>query len=183
MEVKNTSFKDLIICTPTVFNDERGYFYESYKDTIFQGKTGLSPQFVQDNQSQSTYGVLRGLHFQIGEMAQAKLVRVIDGEVLDVVVDLREEEPTFGQSFSIVLSSENKTQLYIPRGFAHGFVVLSTKATFFYKCDNYYDKDSEIGLKYNDPHLAINWGLPEKDIILSEKDKQLPDFKTVQTLL
>lgn len=183
MEVKNTSFKDLIICTPTVFNDERGYFYESYKDTIFQEETGLSPQFVQDNQSQSTYGVLRGLHFQIGEMAQAKLVRVIEGEVLDVVVDLRKDEPTFGQSFSIVLSSENKKQLFIPKGFAHGFLVLSQKATFFYKCDNYYHKESERGLKFNDPQLGIDWQLDTKDLILSEKDQNLPDFETIKQQL
>jgi len=183
MKITKTNFKDLLICTPNVYEDTRGHFYEAFNLKRFQELSGLLVNFVQDNQSFSTYGALRGLHFQKGEMAQAKLVRVLEGEVLDVVVDLREEEPTFGQSFSIVLSSENKTQLYIPRGFAHGFVVLSTKATFFYKCDNYYDKDSEIGLKYNDPHLAINWGLPEKDIILSEKDKQLPDFKTVQTLL
>ncbi len=183
MEVKTTSFKDLIICNPSVFKDERGYFYESYNKKIFEEKTGLSPQFVQDNQSQSSYGVLRGLHFQVGEMAQAKLVRVIEGEVLDVVVDLRKEEPTFGHSFSIVLSTENKKQLFIPRGFAHGFLVMSQTATFFYKCDNYYHKESERGLKFNDPQLGINWQLDPKELILSEKDQDHPDFETIKQLL
>ncbi|WP_299215948.1 dTDP-4-dehydrorhamnose 3,5-epimerase [uncultured Dokdonia sp.] len=183
MQIKTTSFKDLIICNPSVYKDERGYFYESYKESLFQEKTGLSPQFVQDNQSQSTYGVLRGLHFQIGEMAQAKLVRVIEGEVLDVVVDLRKEEPTFGQSFSIILSAENKTQLFIPRGFAHGFLVLSQRATFFYKCDNYYHKESELGLKFDDPQLGIDWQLDPTALILSEKDQNNPDFETLKQLL
>ncbi|WP_299677820.1 dTDP-4-dehydrorhamnose 3,5-epimerase [uncultured Dokdonia sp.] len=183
MHIETTPFKDLIICTPSVFNDERGYFYESYKESIFQEKTGLSPNFVQDNQSQSTYGVLRGLHFQIGEMAQAKLVRVLEGEVLDVVVDMRKDEPTFGQSFSIVLSADNKKQLFIPRGFAHGFLVLSQKATFFYKCDNYYHKESERGLKYNDPFLGIDWRLDEQELILSEKDQHNLDFHTLKQLV
>lgn len=183
MHIKKTSFKDLIICQPSVFTDERGYFYESYKQKTFEEKTGLSPQFVQDNESQSTQGVLRGLHFQVGEMAQAKLVRVIDGEVLDVVVDLRKEESTFGYSFSIVLSGENKTQLFIPRGFAHGFLVLSAKATFSYKCDNYYHKESELGLKFDDPYLGIDWQLDPKALILSEKDQLHPDFETLKQLL
>lgn len=183
MEILTTNFRDLLICNPKVFKDNRGHFFESFNLEQFKKLSGLSPQFVQDNQSLSSFGVLRGLHFQKGAMAQAKLVRVLHGEVLDVVVDLRKDEPTFGQSFSIVLSAANRTQLYIPRGFAHGFLVLSAEATFFYKCDNFYDKQSEIGLKYNDPHLDINWHLPEGDIILSEKDKELPDFKTVQTLL
>lgn len=183
MKVEQTSFKDLIICKPSVYTDERGYFYESYKESVFQELTGLSPQFVQDNQSRSSYGVLRGLHFQIGDSAQAKLVRVLEGEVLDVVVDLRVDEPTFGKSFAITLSAQNKTQLYIPRGFAHGFLVLSEYATFFYKCDNYYDKKSERGLKYNDPALDIDWQLQPEDLILSEKDQQNLDFETVKQLL
>jgi len=168
---------------PSIFKDERGYFYESFNKNLFKDKTGLSPDFVQDNQSQSTYGVLRGLHFQIGEMAQSKLVRVIEGKVLDVVVDLRKEEPTFGQSFSIELSADNKKQLYIPKGFAHGFLVLSEKATFFYKCDNYYHKESERGLKFNDPILNIDWQLDEKELILSEKDQHNLDFHTLKPLL
>lgn len=183
MKVEQTSFKDLFICKPSVFTDDRGYFYESYKESVFQELTGLSPQFVQDNQSRSSYGVLRGLHFQIGDSAQAKLVRVLEGEVLDVVVDLRISEPTFGKSFAITLSAENKTQLYIPRGFAHGFLVLSEYATFFYKCDNYYHKESERGLKYDDPALGIDWQLQSRDLILSEKDQQNLDFETVKQLL
>lgn len=179
MEVKFTGFKDLIICNPTVFKDDRGYFYESFNLQRFSELTGLNPNFVQDNQSRSTFGVLRGLHFQIGNMAQSKLVRVLEGEVLDVVVDMRKEEPTFGQSFSIILTAANRSQLYIPRGFAHGFLTLSTTATFFYKCDNYYDKESERGLLYNDPSLDINWQLEEQDFILSEKDKANLNFEAL----
>ena len=183
MEIVKTNFKDLFICYPAVFNDDRGYFYESFNLKKFEELSGLSPDFVQDNQSQSSFGVLRGLHFQKGDMAQAKLVRVLHGEVLDVVVDLRKDEPTYGQSFSIVLSAANRTQLYIPRGFAHGFLVLSSEATFFYKCDNYYHKDSEMGLHYKDAALDINWHLPEEDLLLSDKDKDLPNWETLQKLL
>lgn len=183
MEITTTNFKDLLICNPTVHNDDRGYFFESFNLTKFTALTGISPQFVQDNQSRSDFGVLRGLHFQKGEKAQAKLVRVLHGEVLDVVVDLRKEEPTYGKSFSIVLSAANKTQLYVPRGFAHGFLVLSTEATFFYKCDNYYDNESELGLRYNDPVLGINWHLPQEDLILSDKDMVLPTLESLQNLL
>tara|TARA_R110002051_G_scaffold18194_1_gene52584 strand:- start:4945 stop:5496 length:552 start_codon:yes stop_codon:yes gene_type:complete len=179
MVVKKTDFKDLLICNPTVFKDDRGYFYESFNLKKFSDATGLHPNFVQDNQSRSTFGVLRGLHFQVGDMAQSKLVRVLEGEVLDVVVDMRKEEPTFGKSFSIMLTAANRTQLFIPRGFAHGFLTLSPKATFFYKCDNYYDKESERGLLYNDPVLDINWQLEEQDFILSEKDKVNPNFETL----
>ncbi len=183
MEITKTNFKDLLICNPKVYKDERGYFYESFNSKEFFNVTGLAPVFVQDNQSQSTFGVLRGLHFQKGTHAQAKLVRVLQGEVLDVVVDLRKDEPTYGASFSIILSSKNKTQLYIPRGFAHGFLVLSSEATFFYKCDNYYSKENELGLAYNDPVLDINWHLPEEDLVLSEKDKHALDFNSLQALL
>ncbi len=179
MEITTTSFKDLIICTPQVFKDDRGYFYETYNEKKFHKKTGLSPHFVQDNQSKSSFGVLRGLHFQIGEMAQAKLVRVLEGEVLDVVVDLRKEEPTFGKSFSMVLSSQNRKQLFVPKGFAHGFLVLSSSAVFCYKCDNYYHKESERGLKFDDPILDINWHLEQQDFILSDKDANNPDFETL----
>lgn len=180
MEITTTNFKDLIICNPKVYNDERGYFFESFNLIQFTKLTGLSPQFVQDNESRSSFGVLRGLHFQKGDKAQAKLVRVLHGEVLDVVVDLRKNEPTYGKSFSIVLSGANKTQLYVPRGFAHGFLVLSTEATFAYKCDNYYDKASELGLHYNDPVLGINWHLPMEDHKLSEKDKGLPILEILE---
>lgn len=179
MEVQFTAFKDLIICNPTVFKDDRGYFYESFNLEKFSKATGVHPTFVQDNQSRSTFGVLRGLHFQVGDMAQSKLVRVIEGEVLDVVVDMRKEEPTFGKSFSIMLTGANRTQLYIPRGFAHGFLTLSTTATFCYKCDNYYDGASERGLLYNDPALDINWQLEEQDFILSKKDKESLGFEAL----
>ena len=183
MDIVKTNFKDLLICNPKVINDDRGYFYESFNLKKFTALTGLSPHFVQDNQSRSSFGVLRGLHFQSGEMAQAKLVRVLHGEVLDVVVDVRKEEPTFGQSFTIILSAANKTQLYIPRGFAHGFLVLSSEATFFYKCDNYYNKESELGLYYKDEALGINWHLPDEDLLLSQKDKELPNWETLLKLL
>jgi len=179
MEVQFTEFKDLIICNPNVFEDDRGYFYESFNLQKFSKATGVSPAFVQDNQSRSTFGVLRGLHFQVGDMAQSKLVRVLEGEVLDVVVDMRKEEPTFGKSFSIMLTAANRRQLYIPHGFAHGFLTLSSAATFFYKCDNYYDKASERGLAYNDPALDINWQLEEQDFILSEKDKENLNFEAL----
>lgn len=172
MEFQKTAFKDLIICTPKVFEDDRGYFYESFNAKAFQSFAGFEPEFVQDNQSQSTYGVLRGLHFQIGEFAQSKLVRVVAGEVLDVVVDLRKNEPTYKKAYSIHLSAENKKQLFVPKGMAHGFVTLSDTATFIYKCDNYYNKESERGLAYNDPSLQIDWLLDKQDVILSEKDKE-----------
>lgn len=183
MKIKETSFKDLIICNPSIYKDERGYFVESYNESLFQELTGLSPQFVQDNQSRSSYGVLRGLHFQVGDSAQAKLVRVLEGEILDVVVDLRINKPTFGQSFSIILSAQNGTQLFVPRGFAHGFLVLSDHATFFYKCDNYYNKESERGLKYDDPALEIDWQIEAQDVLLSEKDQNNLDFEAVKRLL
>ncbi len=181
MEIQQTSFKDLTICNPRVFKDDRGYFYESYNAKIFSELTGLNPAFVQDNQSRSQFGVLRGLHFQTGAYAQAKLVRVIEGEVLDVVVDLRKNEPTFGQSFSIILNDKNNTQLFIPRGFAHGFLTLSDNATFCYKCDNYYSRVHEAGLYFNDPALDINWHLETQDFILSEKDKNNPLLKQLDT--
>ncbi|MGB0789708.1 MAG: dTDP-4-dehydrorhamnose 3,5-epimerase, partial [Marinirhabdus sp.] len=140
---------------------------------------GAPPRFVQDNQSRSTYGVLRGMHFQKGEMAQAKLVRVVHGRVRDIVVDIRKGSETFGKSFSIELSSDNKLQLFVPRGFAHGFVTLSETSVFAYKCDNFYDKASESGIIYNDATLALDWHLPQEDLIISEKDLQLPTFQAV----
>lgn len=171
MNYKKTDFKDLIICQPTLFKDSRGYFYESFHAKHFKDNTGIDIDFVQENQSLSKYGVVRGLHLQVGDFAQAKLVRCIFGKILDVVVDMRQEEPTFGNYFSIELSEENHTQLFIPRGFAHGFSVLSTEAVFSYKCDNYYHKESEIAVAYNDTHFNIDWKIPQKDQILSEKDK------------
>jgi len=183
MEIIKTAFKDLVICEPKIHGDDRGYFFESYNEKKFQKKTGLKPHFVQDNQSRSSFGVLRGLHFQVGDNAQAKLVRVIEGEVLDVVVDLRKSSLTFGKSFSIILNAQNQKQLFIPRGFAHGFLTLSSTAIFSYKCDNYYDKESERGLNYNDPELDINWYLEDQDFILSERDKEHPNLKELIKIL
>ena len=174
MELEQTPLKDCFIVKPKVFEDSRGYFFESFNEKRFNELSGLDVHFVQDNQSFSSYGVLRGLHFQEGEHAQAKLVRVLKGEVLDVCVDIRPDSPTYGEHFSVLLSEENKLQLFIPRGFAHGFAVLSEKAEFFYKCDNNYHKASEGGLAYDDPELSINWRLPKAAIQVSEKDAQNP---------
>lgn len=176
MEIINSPLKDCFLLKPLQFTDERGVFSESYNKKTFEKVTGLDIEFVQDNQSQSSKGVLRGLHFQTGEMAQAKLVRVAFGTVLDVVVDLREGSPTFGQHYAIELSGDNGLQLFIPRGFAHGFITLSEKSIFCYKCDNYYDKKSEGGIVYNDATLKIDWHLPDKELIISEKDLKLPSF-------
>lgn len=173
MTIEETPLNDCLIIKDTVFKDDRGYFFESFNKRSFFIKTGIDVNFVQDNQSFSTKGVLRGLHYQKGNSAQAKLVRVIQGEVLDVVVDLRKESPTFGRYYSVVLSGNNSLQLYVPRGFAHGFVVLSDSVTFFYKCDNYYNKSEESGIRYNDTILNINWLLEEYDLIVSEKDRNL----------
>lgn len=170
-----TDFPDLMIFEPRVWGDDRGYFYESYQRQTFAA-AGIEADFVQDNQARSTYGVLRGLHYQQGEHAQAKLVRVLEGEVLDVVVDLREGSPTYGRAYSIRLSAENKRQLFVPRGFAHGYVVLSPTAEFFYKCDNYYNKESEGGIRYNDPQLGIDWQVDPAAVQLSDKDQILPTF-------
>ena len=173
MKAIATRLKDCFILEPSVFEDDRGYFFESFNAKKFKELVNITVNFVQDNQSKSTYGVLRGLHFQRGEYAQAKLVRVLSGEVLDVAVDLREGSPTYGQHESIVLSAENKKQLFVPRGFAHGFVVLSDVAEFFYKCDNFYNKESEGGIIYNDSTLNIDWKLPKTDFVISDKDKVL----------
>ncbi len=170
-----TPIPGLLLFEPNVWSDERGYFFEAFNARTF-AEGGINTQFVQDNQARSTYGVLRGLHYQVGPSAQAKLVRVFEGEVLDVAVDLREGSSTYGQSFSVVLSAGNKRQLFVPRGFAHGYAVLSETAEFFYKCDNYYDRDSEGGIRYDDPQLDIDWRLPAEDVILSEKDAVLPKF-------
>jgi dTDP-4-dehydrorhamnose 3,5-epimerase len=172
MKIEETSLKDCYIIHDTVFEDSRGYFFESFNSKKFNALTGVNAQFVQDNQSASTRGVLRGLHMQTGEYAQAKLVRVLEGSVLDVAVDLRESSRTFGNFFAMELTAQNHKQLYIPRGFAHGFVVLSEKAVFFYKCDNFYNKESELGIMYDDPELNINWQLPKNELILSEKDQK-----------
>jgi dTDP-4-dehydrorhamnose 3,5-epimerase len=171
-----TEFEDLLILEPNVFEDHRGFFMESFNLKNMED-FGLNIQFVQDNQSKSTYGVLRGLHFQNPPNAQTKLVRVLQGRILDVVVDIRKSSPTFGKSFTIELSDDNKKQLLIPKGFAHGFSVLSKTAEILYKCDEYYNKESEGGLVFNDPSLCIDWGVPEKEILLSEKDRLYPSFQ------
>ncbi len=176
MPILDTPLPGLKIIEPRVFEDERGYFYEAYNAKVF-AEAGIDADFVQDNQARSTYGVLRGLHYQVGEHAQAKLVRVIEGEVLDVVVDIRKSSPTYGRWFSIRLSAENKRQLFVPRGFAHGYAVLSPTAEFFYKCDNFYSKEHEGGIRYDDPSIGIDWELPADKIILSEKDERQPVFE------
>lgn len=177
MKFIETKLKGCFILEPKIIKDERGYFMESFNEKIFQEGIGQKVTFVQDNQSFSTKGVLRGLHYQCGEHAQAKLVRVLQGEVLDVAVDLRPDSKTYGQYESVVLSAENQLQFFMPRGFAHGFLVLSETATFFYKCDNLYNKESEAGLIFNDETLNINWNFPFKDLIISDKDLVLPTLQ------
>jgi len=172
-----TKLEGCFIIEPKIIADDRGYFMESFNEQTFQNGVGQAVHFVQDNQSFSTKGVLRGLHYQTGEHAQAKLVRVLSGEVLDVAVDIRPESKTFGQYVSVVLNAENQRQFFVPRGFAHGFLVLSESATFFYKCDNFYNKESEGGLLYNDPELNINWDFLEAALIISEKDKIQPTME------
>lgn len=160
-----------------MLRDDRGYFLETFNEQRFQAATGITQQFVQDNQSRSSKGVLRGLHFQKGEMAQAKLVRVAKGKVLDVVVDLRKDSPSFGKSYSLILDDVDHWQLYVPRGFAHGFITLSEGSIFSYKCDNFYHKESEAGIIYNDATLSIDWHLSQEEFIVSEKDLELPTFE------
>ncbi len=178
MKLLETPLKDCYIIEPTIFNDNRGYFYEKFNEKRFEELTGMNGHFVQDNISKSSYGVLRGLHLQKGEHAQAKLVSCLEGKVFDVAVDLREDSPTFGKWFGVELTGENKLQFYVPRGFAHGFSVLSETAVFSYKCDNFYNKDSEGGVLWNDPDLNINWQLPDSDIIISEKDMIMPGLSS-----
>lgn len=170
-----TEIEGLVVFEPKVWEDERGYFYESYNLNVF-AEAGIKTAFVQDNQARSTRGVLRGLHYQTGEYAQAKLVRVIEGEVLDVAVDLRKKSKTYGQWYSIRLSAENKKQLFVPRGFAHGYLVLSETAEFAYKCDNFYSKAHEGGVIYNDSTLNIDWEMAVEHFVISEKDTVLPKF-------
>ncbi len=176
MEITTTFIRDLLIIEPTVFYDDRGYFFESFNKKQFTELTGKNINFVQDNESKSKYGTLRGLHYQIEPFAQTKLVRVIKGRVLDIAVDIRNNSETYGKYFSLELTDKNKKQLLIPRGFAHGFVVLSEEAIFSYKCDNYYNKNAEGGIIYNDRQLNIDWGISPNDIILSNKDKLHPIF-------
>ncbi len=175
-----TKIKDVVIFEPRIFTDDRGYFFETYNEKLFNDN-GIAAKFVQDNQSKSSYGVIRGLHFQKGEHAQAKLVRVLQGRVLDVAVDLRKGSETYGKYVAVELSDVNNLQLFIPRGFAHGFSVLSRTAVFAYKCDNLYCKESEGGIDCNDPDLGIDWQIPAEDRVLSEKDKLHPLFKDFKT--
>lgn len=177
MQIVNTPLEGCHIIRPKVFKDNRGFFFESFNEREFCKLLDQNIHFVQDNQSSSSFGVLRGLHFQNGEFAQAKLVRVLQGEVLDIAVDLRPESKTFGKWHSVILSSAKMEQFFIPRGVAHGFVVLSKTADFFYKCDNYYNKEAEGGIHYADPDLAIDWIISKGNLIISDKDKELPFLK------
>ncbi|GGG38939.1 dTDP-4-dehydrorhamnose 3,5-epimerase [Croceivirga lutea] len=177
MVARETKLKGCFILEPRVFKDERGYFFESFNQKTFEEAIGKKVNFVQDNQSYSTKGVLRGLHFQKGEYAQAKLVRVLSGKVLDVAVDIRKGSKTYGEHVAVELSADNKKQLFIPRGFAHGFVVLSDDAHFFYKCDNFYNSSAESGILFNDTELDIDWKFTHEELILSQKDLELPSLK------
>lgn len=175
MEVIKTPLEGVFILEPKVFGDERGYFFESFSQREFEEKV-CKTVFVQDNESRSSYGVLRGLHFQLPPYTQAKLVRVVKGKVLDVVVDLRKNSVTYGKHVAVELSEENKRQFFVPRGFAHGFVVLSEDVVFQYKCDNYYAPGHEGGIRFDDPALNIDWKIPVKDMVLSEKDLKHKGF-------
>ena len=179
MAVIKTAIEGVYIIEPTVFGDERGYFFESYNEEHFRSETGIDANFVQDNESRSKRGVLRGLHFQKKPYAQAKLVRVVQGKVLDVVVDIRKESPTFGKHIAVELSGDNHRQLFIPKGFAHGYVVMEDDTVFQYKCDEFYHPEAEGGIAWNDPDIGIDWGVAESDITLSEKDKRHPLLKEI----
>ena len=182
MRVEETYLKGCYVITPRIFEDERGYFFEIFNKKIFEKETGVRASFVQDNESKSSKGVLRGLHFQTGKYAQSKLVRVSKGKVLDVCVDIREDSPTFGKYLSIILDDKTHKQLYIPKGFAHGFLVLEDDTIFSYKCDNFYNKKAESGIIYNDEDLNIDWKTTEGQLLISEKDKQLSTFKRLFNL-
>lgn len=181
MNIISTQIPDVKIIEPTVFGDHRGYFFESFSQKEFEEKVSKTT-FIQDNESKSKYGVLRGLHFQKGEKAQSKLVRVVQGSVLDVAVDIRRGSPTFGKHVAVELNDENKRQMFIPRGFAHGFVVLSETVIFQYKCDNYYAPEAEAGIAWDDPELGIDWKVASEDILLSEKDKKNPTLNASDAL-
>ena len=178
MKIEETYLIGCYILAPNLIRDKRGLFFESFNQRVFENLTGQSIRFVQDNQSISNKGVLRGLHFQKGEYAQSKLVQVVQGKALDVCVDLRRDSDTFGKHYSIILDDKENKQLFIPKGFAHGFLALENNTIFSYKCDNYYNKASEEGIIYNDETLNIDWGFPESELVLSQKDKALPTFET-----
>lgn len=177
MEYKETEIKGVWVLEPKVFNDARGYFFEAWKQSDFDAHIGRHVEFIQDNESKSSYGVLRGLHYQKGEFSQAKLVRVIKGRVLDVAVDIRKSSPTFGKHVMVELSGENKRQFFIPRGFAHGFLVLSDEAIFTYKVDNIYSPQNEASIRWNDETIGINWPIDPKDVLTSEKDLKACSLK------
>jgi len=178
MEFIRTEIPDVVICKPTIFNDDRGYFFESFRKDRLEDFLGERIHFCQDNESKSTKGVLRGLHYQLPPFAQVKLVRVIKGTVLDIAVDIRKDSPTFGKHVAVELSEENKHQLYVPAGFAHGYIVLSDEAIFSYKADNYYHKESERGIFFSDEFLNIDWKFPFEELIISEKDKLQPTIQS-----
>lgn len=180
MKIIDTPICDLYIVEPSVFEDSRGYFFESYNLQKFT-ELGIANQFVQDNQSYSKYGTVRGLHYQLAPFAQAKLVRVLHGNILDVAVDIRKNSPTYGKVFSCELNDKNKHMLFVPRGFAHGFSVLSPSATVLYKCDNFYRADAERGIRYNDPDLSIDWNIDVNEAIVSAKDNVLPLFNNIES--
>lgn len=179
MRVIDTPIADLKIIEPRIFEDDRGYFFETYNKKAFETEC-LNYEWVQDNESKSSYGVVRGLHYQLAPYSQAKLVRVLEGKVFDVAVDIRKNSPTFGQWYGVELSSENKLQFLIPRGFAHGFSVLSETAVFLYKCDDFYNKEAERGIIFNDPDLNIDWKINPETFLVSPKDKILPSFKNAE---
>lgn len=181
MKIDSTPFEGLFILAPRVIADDRGYFFESYNEKTFK-ENGLDFNWVQDNQSRSKYGVIRGLHFQKPPFAQTKLIRVLQGEILDVVIDLRHASPTYSQSYSIILSSSNHLQLLIPKGFAHGFAVLSETAEVLYKCDELFNRESESGILFNDPALNIDWRLKPEEMLVSPKDQTLPAFDPKQII-
>jgi dTDP-4-dehydrorhamnose 3,5-epimerase len=180
MELIKTGFKDLIVIKPDIFEDSRGYFFESYNKLNLK-KSGIGVTFVQDNQSLSLYGTIRGLHYQLMPFAQTKLIRVIEGTIFDVVVDLRKGSQTYANWYGVELSGENKLQLFVPQGFAHGFSVLSEKAVVLYKTDDYYKKEAERGILYNDPQLEINWNIKPSEVIVSERDRNLPIFSSAES--
>jgi dTDP-4-dehydrorhamnose 3,5-epimerase len=176
MPILKTNFPGLVIFQPNIFEDNRGYFFESYNQKVFLDN-GIDIPFVQDNQARSSYGIVRGLHYQLDPFAQTKLVRVLSGRIIDAVVDLRKNSPTYGKAYTIELSGENKKQLLVPKGFAHGYSVISETAEVFYKCDAFYNKESEGGILWNDPALNIDWQIPEDKVIISEKDADQPLFE------
>lgn len=183
MKFIRQAIPEVVLIEPTIHGDDRGYFVETFRQDLFEDAVGHKVNFIQDNESKSIKGVLRGLHYQLPPRAQAKLVRVIDGSVLDVAVDIRKSSPTFGQHVTVELTSENKRQLFVPRGFAHGFVVLSDSATFAYKVDNYYSPECDRGIAFDDSYLGIDWRLPLDSLQLSDKDKVHPNLENAKDLL